>query len=217
MPGADLRRPRMAEQERGCRCMCTKPDATATHGRCAPHPRWHYPVALQMRDSHRLTRLALLTAIALVLFLVEASLPRPLPWMRLGLSNAAVLAALLLFGAGPAVAVSLAKLTVGGLLGGGLAGPAFVIGGAASLASVITMALLHRLLPRLFSPVGLSVAGALMHQSAQLTVAAIYLGHNAMFALLPVFLLSGVLTGLPTGLATYFALQRLGKTDAHGA
>jgi len=54
--------------------------------------------------TRRLTRLGLLTAMALVLFLVEAALPRPLPWMKLGLGNAAVLAALLLFGAGPALA-----------------------------------------------------------------------------------------------------------------
>jgi len=154
---------------------------------------------------------------ALVLLLVEASLPRPLPWMRLGLSNAAVLAALLLFGAGPALGVSFAKLFMGGLLGGGLAGPAFVIGGTAGLASVTAMALLYRHVPRAFSPVGLSIAGALVHQLTQLAVAAVFLGHSGLFVLLPMFLLSGVLSGLLTGLATYFALQRLAHLDRHEA
>jgi heptaprenyl diphosphate synthase len=146
---------------------------------------------------------------ALVLFLVEAALPRPLPWMKLGLGNAAVLAALLLFGAGPALAVSLTKLLLGGLLSGGLGGPAFVIGASAGVASVAAMALLMRLAPRLLSPVGLSVAGALVHQCTQLTVAAGYLGHAGLFNLLPMFLVSGVVTGLLTGFATYFALGRL--------
>ena len=53
----------------------------------------------QILGTRKLTRLGLLTAMALILFLVEATLPRPLPWMKLGLGNAAVLAALLLFGA----------------------------------------------------------------------------------------------------------------------
>lgn len=159
--------------------------------------------------TRRLTRLGLLTAMALVLFLVEAALPRPLPWMKLGLGNAAVLAALLLFGAGPALAVSVIKLLVGGLLGGGLAGPAFVIGASAGVTSVAAMALLWRLAPRLLSPVGLSVAGALVHQVTQLAVAAGYLGHPGLFYLLPMFLVSGVVTGMLTGLVTYFALRRL--------
>jgi heptaprenyl diphosphate synthase len=155
----------------------------------------------------------LLTAIALVLFLVELNLPRPLPWMRLGLGNVAVLVALLLFGAGPALAVSLVKVLLGGLLSGGLAGPAFIIGSSAALASLLAMVLLARCAPRLLSPVGLSVAGALAHQCTQLTVATMYLGHVGLLSLLPMFLVGGVVSGLLTGLAAYFALQRLVVAD----
>ena len=54
---------------------------------------------------------------------------------------------------------------------------------------------------------------ALVHQVAQLLVAAVYLGHFGLLGLLPMFLLSGVLSGLLTGLATYFALQRLVAMD----
>lgn len=164
-------------------------------------------------NARRLTRLGLLTAMALILFLLESALPRPLPWMRLGLANAPVLAALLLFGPGAALAVGLAKLLVGGLLSGGLAGPAFVIGGAAGIVSIVVMIGLRGLLSGLFSPVGLSVAGALAHQLTQLAVAAAYLGHMGLFQLLPMFLISGVLSGWLTGLATYFALRRLVAAD----
>ena len=45
-----------------------------------------------------LARLALVAGTALVLFVIEAAVPRPLPWMKLGLSNGAVLLALMLFG-----------------------------------------------------------------------------------------------------------------------
>lgn len=162
----------------------------------------------------RLTRVALLTAMALILFLVESALPRPLPWMRLGLGNAPVLAALLLFGPGAAIIVALAKVLLGGLLSGGLGGPAFVIGGTAACTSVAAMILVRRLCPGLFSPVGVSLAGALTHQVTQLVVAAGYLGHAGLFNLLPMFLVSGVCSGLLTGLATYYALQRLVARDS---
>jgi heptaprenyl diphosphate synthase len=165
-------------------------------------------------DTRRLTRLAMLAALALVLFLVETALPRPLPWMRLGLSNSAVLAALLLFGAGPALVVACTKLLVGGLLSGSLGGPAFVIGSIAGITSLVAMALFWRLAPRLFSPVGLSVLGAVVHQCVQLMVAATYLGHAGLYTLLPMFLVSGVLTGTLTGFAAYFALQRLAVSSA---
>ena len=44
-----------------------------------------------------LARLALVAGTALVLFVIEAAVPRPLPWMKLGLGNGAVLLALMLF------------------------------------------------------------------------------------------------------------------------
>ena len=168
-------------------------------------------------STRALTRLGLLTGVALILFVVESAVPRPLPWMKLGLGNAPVLAALLLFGAGPALAVSLGKLLLGGLLSGMLAGPTFVIGGSAGLASLAVMAALRRVLPRAFSPVGLSIAGAVVHQATQLGVATLYLGNAGLAGLLPLFLVSGVLSGAATGLVTYFALERLARADAAAA
>ena len=74
-----------------------------------------------------LTRLGLMGSAALVLFVFEALVPRPLPWMKLGLGNLAVMLALLVYGFVAALGVSAIKLFVGGLLSGSLGGPAFVI------------------------------------------------------------------------------------------
>lgn len=167
--------------------------------------------------ARRVTLLGLLTATALVLTLVEGAIPRPLPWLKLGLGNAAVLAALLLCGARPAVAVALVKIAVGGLLSGGLGGPAFAIGGGAGLASVAAMAGLHRLARPVLSPVGLSAAGAVVHQATQLLIASVYLGHPGLLALMPLFLVTGVATGLLTGVAAYASLARLDRAARAGA
>ena len=166
--------------------------------------------------GRRVAFLGLLSAVALILFVIEAAVPRPLPWMKLGLGNAAVLATLLLFGGAPAMAVGAVKVLVGGLLTGGLAGPASVIGGSAALTSLATMIGFHRVLPRLLSPVGLSAAGAVVHQVTQLLVAEVYLAQAGLFRLLPLFLVGGVLSGVMTGLVTWYAVKALARAGYGG-
>ena len=120
---------------------------------------------------------------AIVLFAFESLVPKPLPWMKLGLGNLPVLVALVSFGGGPALAVSATKIAVGGLLSGGFASPTFVIGGGAGLASWLVMVAVRRVGAGLFSVVGLSIWGALAHQLSQLALAAGYIGHSGLFAL----------------------------------
>ena len=156
-------------------------------------------------------RLGLLASAAIVLFVFEALAPRPLPWMKLGLGNLPVLVSLLSFGAGPALAVSAIKLVVGGLLSGGFAGPAFVIGGGAGVASWLVMVLVWRSTGRLFSVVGVSICGALAHQLSQLVLAYGYIGQSGLFALLPLSLLSALLSGGLIGILAWWTLHQLQK------
>lgn len=157
------------------------------------------------------TRLGLMASAAIVLFAFESLAPKPLPWMKLGLGNLPVLVALVSFGAGPALAVSATKLVVGGLLSGGFAGPAFVIGGGAGLASWLVMAAVRRVGGRLFSVVGLSIWGALAHQLSQLVLASIYIGHSGLFALVPLALFSALVSGGAIGLLAWWTLAQLAK------
>ena len=150
-----------------------------------------------------------MAGVALVLFVFESLVPRPLPWMKLGLGNLAVLLALLAYGVPAALAVSLVKLGVGGLVTGGLGGPAFVLAAGSGIASLLVMGAVHRTAPSVFSPVGLSILGALAHQLTQLALAsALYLGRPLAW-LLPVFLLSGLASGALIGLLVYWTLQKL--------
>ena len=71
-------------------------------------------------DARRLTRLALLTAAALSLFVVELQLPDlfPIPGAKLGLANIVTVYALYRCRAGEAAMVLAARILLGGLLGG---------------------------------------------------------------------------------------------------
>ncbi|MEW6755630.1 MAG: Gx transporter family protein [Candidatus Latescibacterota bacterium] len=161
----------------------------------------------------QLTRLGLLGSVAAILFVLEGLAPRPLPWMKLGLGNLPVVVSLLLYGGSAALGVAAVKVAIGGLLSGGLAGPAFVIGGGASLASVVVMAAIRRHTGSAFSPIGLSVLGAVAHQLTQLLIAWQYVGHVGLFSLVPLFLLTGLLSGALIGLLAYWSWRRLARAD----
>lgn len=167
--------------------------------------------------TRRLTRLALLAAAALILFVIEAAAPRPLPWMKIGLGNTAVLVALVLFDWRGASGVMLIKVLVGSLVTGALGGPAFVLAGGSSIVSLVLMAAGLRIGGTRVSVLGLSVLGASAHQITQLTIAAVYLGHAGLWRLLPLFIISGVVTGALTGLIAHFACERLASATARSA
>jgi heptaprenyl diphosphate synthase len=130
--------------------------------------------------------------------------------MRLGLGNTATLLALFLFTPREALLVTLIRVIVGSLIVGRLFAPSFLLSLCGGLASLATMSLVLRFFYPQFSPVGISIFGALAHNLAQLAV--VYLlwvkGAQILF-LLPMFLLSSVATGFLTGALAFLVLQKL--------
>lgn len=169
---------------------------------------------IKTSSTSALARLALVAGTAVVLFVVEAAVPRPLPWMKLGLGNGAVLLALMLFGVRQAFVVAGIKIVVGGLLTGGLAGPAFAIGAGAGMASLSIMGLARQAPGWLFSTIGISIMGAVSHQGAQLLLAYVYIRQPGLFSLLPLFLVGGLLSGGLIGLIVHWILQGLTRMDS---
>ncbi|MHB8764102.1 MAG: Gx transporter family protein [Deferrisomatales bacterium] len=150
-------------------------------------------------DPRRLARLGLLIALAGALHALEALLPSPVPWFRLGLGNAVVLTSLHLGGVRDGAWVGLGKVLVGGLLTGRLLGPGFLLALAGTAAAVAAMALALRAAPLGF--VGVSAVGAEAHALAQLAVASVVLVQTpALWSLAPLLgtlaLAAGCLTGL---------------------
>ncbi len=159
-------------------------------------------------STRRLTRIGLLAAAAVVLFVFEGLAPRPLPWMKLGLGNLPVMLALMGYGPLAALAVSVLKLFIGGLLSGSLANPAFFIGAGAGMCSWLIMSSARVLGRSIFSAVGLGIWGAVTHQLAQLALAYIYIGQWGMWTLLPVALLGGLISGILIGLLAHWVHDR---------
>ena len=158
----------------------------------------------------RMVHLAFVASVGLILFVFEGVVPRPLPWLKIGLGNVASLLALFMYGAGGAFAVTVIRVFLGSVLIGTFLSPGFLLSSGGGMASWAAMVLIHRGWPKGFSVVGVSIWGALAHNLTQLTLAHLLLVRSrGIWTLLPMFLLSGVATGFVTGVAAYWVLEGL--------
>ena len=156
-----------------------------------------------------MTRIALLTALSLILFVLEGFLPLPLPvpGAKLGLAAIVTLIALHLLPTRDAALMLTLRIFLASAFGGGLAPMLYSLaGGAASFAA---MALLKRYTQ--FSIIGISAAGGFLHNMAQLLVAAAVLETTALFVYAPVLGAVGILTGILIGIAAQMILQKISR------
>lgn len=160
--------------------------------------------------ARSITRLALLTAMALVLGYIEHLLPiTGVPGVKLGLANTVLLYAVFLLDAKSAVLLAALKVLLSGLLFGGVSAMLYsAAGGAVSLAVMLAA---HRL--KDVSPVGVSVLGAIGHNAGQTAVGCLTVGARAMLAYAPVLLLAAIATGLVTGVTAKYVMRALSRGD----
>ncbi len=144
------------------------------------------------------------------MFVFESLIPYPMPWMRLGLGNTATLLALFMFAPREALLVTLIRVVAGSLVVGRFFTPSFLLSLCGGLASLGAMSLVLRFLYPQFSPVGISIFGALAHNLAQLAVVyLLWVKETQILFLLPMFLFSSVATGFVTGALAFLVLQKL--------
>lgn len=160
-------------------------------------------------NLRRITRIALLTTLSLILFVLEGFLPLPLPvpGAKLGLAAIVTLIALHLLPMHDAALMLTLRILLASFLGGGIAPMLYSLaGGAASFAA---MALLKR--HTQLSIVGISAAGGFLHNMAQLLVAAAVMQTTALFFYAPVLGFVGILTGILIGISARSILQKISR------
>jgi len=149
--------------------------------------------------THKLTRIALLTAMALVTFVIENQIPLPLPFpgVKLGLSNIFTLLALVLMGPAAAGTLLFLRITLGSLLTSSLSAMLYSLAGGvlAFLCELLLLPVLEK--KRLWL---VSVFASICHNIGQIAVAYAVIG-RAVLTYLPLLLIAGIITGLFTGLA----------------
>ena len=160
----------------------------------------------------KLARLSVLLALATVIHTVEGLLPITVAWFKFGFANIIGLAALELFGFKDALLVTLGRIFLGSLVYGLFGSPAFALSLSGGVAAIVAMAGIQRLGGSLFSEIGISVVGAVVHNVAQLGLAYLLLVRNdAIVLLLPLMLLTAAGTGLVNGLAARIFVEHFRK------
>lgn len=158
----------------------------------------------------KLCILALLTAVALVIFVAEAQIPPVIavPGVKLGLSNIIVLLTMYIYGRREAAAVLGLKIILGSIFSGQLM--SFFYSAAGGVLAFAVLALLKGILTekQIWAA---SAFGAAAHNIGQLVVAIAILGTDKLAWYLPVLLFSGIVTGLFTGFCAQICLPRLRK------
>ena len=163
-----------------------------------------------MPKTKKLALMAVLTAIALTIFMIEAQIPAPvpIPGVKLGLANFITLTAMLILGKKEAGAVLAARIIRGAMFAGSPS--AILYSGAGGVLAYAVMCLTVRAFPLKMLWV-VSALGAVAHNIGQLIAAVAITKTAALLVYAPVLLASGIVTGVFTGLAAAYLLIRLDK------
>ena len=160
--------------------------------------------------TKKLVLLALLSAIALTIFMVEAQIPAlvPIPGIKLGLSNIVTVFTVFAIGPWEGAAVLFVRIFLGAVFSGNFSSILYsAAGGICAIA--VTM-----LLRRILSKKQLWVAGclgAIAHSVGQMAMAVLVTGTPSIAIYQPVMIACGIVTGLFTGLCAQLLVNRGGK------
>lgn len=155
----------------------------------------------------------LLTAMMLVLGFIESLLPvaAGVPGIKLGLSNGVLLFALYMLDAPTAFVLMLLKVLLSGLLFGGVSAMMYALAGG--VASMLGMILLKKLR---FHLIAVSMAGAVLHNLAQVLLAMVILETDQLIYYMAVLLLVGLACGAVTGVAAQATIRHMKTLKGRG-
>ena len=162
------------------------------------------------KNTGRTKKIALggiLTALAMIFSYIESLIPIPLPvpGVKLGIANIAIISVLYLLGSGQALLVNLLRITLTAVLFGNF--NSFLFSMAGGMLSLLVMVILKK--SGHFSIVGVSVAGGVFHNVGQITAAVFLMDTTAIYYYLPVLLIFGIVTGIIIGLMGGYVTQRV--------
>ena len=166
----------------------------------------------------KMALMAVLTAVALIIFVIESQIPIPIPipGVKLGLANAVTLFALFFNGGknrdtdrltvADVFMILICRIILGAVFTGRVVGFIYsIIGG---LLSFIVQVVMKRFVSHK-QIWACGAVGAMFHNIGQITAAVLITGTPAIATYLPVLVIVGVITGIITGLTAQFTVERL--------
>lgn len=156
--------------------------------------------------AKRITLIAMLTAFALTIFVIEAQIPPlvPIPGIKLGLANIITLFALMTIGRRDALIILILRVILGSAVTGNIMSCMYSLAGG--LVCFAAKALTRNMFKKNMIWC-ISILGAIGHNIGQILVAVVVTNTIQVAWYLPVLMISAVITGLFTGLITQYTLK----------
>ncbi|MDD6572257.1 MAG: Gx transporter family protein [Thermoflexaceae bacterium] len=161
-------------------------------------------------STQKLTILALFTTLSLAIFLLESMLPPlvPVPGIKLGLANIITLIVLLNYSPKDAFLVSVARILLASFFAGTFISFLYSLFG--TILSLGAMIASNRLLGKKYIFIT-SIFGAMFHNTGQIIAAILLTSTPYIIAYLPILMISGIITGIFTGLCAHFSNKYLSR------
>ena len=155
----------------------------------------------------KLTKLALLTALALIIFIVELHFPNliPLPGVKLGLANIITVYAVYKYSAKEVALIVVSRLLLGAFFSVNVSALMYSSAGAALC--LIGMLLVKKVIPYKYIWLS-SIVGAVLHNTGQIIVAVLIVGSFAVVSYYPILIISGCIAGAFTGICAQLLVKR---------
>jgi heptaprenyl diphosphate synthase len=151
-----------------------------------------------------------LATMAIFLSIIEAVIPKPLPWMRIGFANAITLYAFGVLRPREVLTLVMARVLATSLLLGTFLSIGFLLSLVSTLSSFAVMLLLYTTARRIFSLIGISILGAAASNAAQLAVVnALFVNSRLSYTFLPFLFLFALLGGGVSGYLGQFMRDNL--------
>lgn len=160
-------------------------------------------------NVRKLTQLAMLTGVALIIFVIELQIPNPfpIPGIKLGLANIITVYAIYRYRAKEVVMIVFCRIFLAAMFSGNmmalvysLAGSILCLTGMLGLRKIIDMG--HIWISSIF--------GAILHNVGQISIAVLVMG-KGILVYFPFLLVSGCFAGAFTGICAQMIIRR--KTD----
>ncbi len=157
--------------------------------------------------TKKIARLSLLTAIALIIFIIELRIPDllPIPGAKLGLANIITVYAVYKYNARETILLVITRVILGSLFGGNVSAIMYSMAGA--MFCLIGMLLIRRIIPLNFIWLS-SVIGAILHNTGQILMVILLMRSFAVLSFYPFLIITGTIAGAFTGLCAQYIIKR---------
>jgi len=152
------------------------------------------------RFSNKAELTAFLGAFCFFLSAIEYMLPKPLPFMRLGIANLPILIAVDILNFRWFLVLAVVKVIGMSIISGTLFSYIALFSLAGTMAAALSMWGLRHAGGRFISQIGVSIAGAMVSNAAQIFIARFLVFRETAWLIAPLFLTMGLITGAALGL-----------------